>query len=377
VPRLADLVAVLDSWFSPSTADEWDRVGLGCGDPSAAVDHVLLAVDCVPDVVAQAVSARAQLLLTHHPLLLKGVHGVRADDPKTSMAYQLIRAGIAQFSAHTNADVAVGGVSDALAQLLGLLDAAPLQPRLGPALDQLTVYVPRSHLEPLIAALSATGAGALGQYEHCTFTVEGTGSYRAKPGARPFLGEVGQLTRTPETRLSMVAPRSRRSSVIAAMRAAHPYEEVAFELVEQARLPGATGSGRIGELATQTTLREFTELVARRLPKTAWGVRAAGDPDRPVRRVAVCGGAGGSYLELARAAGADLYLTADQRHHLVSEAVSEQPGADQMAVIDAAHWATEAPWLPVLAERLRGVFGAELRVTVSELVTDPWTLHRA
>ncbi|MCW2525019.1 MAG: hypothetical protein JWO63_3354 [Frankiales bacterium] len=371
---------MLDSWFPPATAEEWDRVGLGCGDPTAQIEHVLLAVDCVPDTVAEAVAGGAQLLLTHHPLLLKGVHGIRADEPKTAMVFQLIRAGIAQFAAHTNADVAVGGVSQALAERLGLAGTTPLEALPAPELDHLAVFVPPAQLDQLVAALSAAGAGAIGDYEQCTFTVEGIGTFQPAKGARPFLGEVGALTRTAETRLSMVLPRARRRAVIAAMRQAHPYEEVAFELTEQARLPAAAGSGRIGELPEQLTLAEFTELAAQRLPPTVGGLRSAGDPARPIRRVAVCGGAGGGYLDRARAAGADVFLTADLRHHVVSEAVSERAGAGlgagpPMALVDAAHWATESPWLDVLAARLRAAFGADLAVTVSQVVTDPWTVH--
>jgi putative NIF3 family GTP cyclohydrolase 1 type 2 len=175
----------------------------------------------------------------------------------------------------------------------------------------------------------------------------------------------------------MVLPRSRRGAVLAAMRASHPYEEVAFELTEQPGLPAGTGTGRIGRLSAELTLREFTELVAARLPRTAWGVRSAGDPKLPVRTVAVCGGAGASYTELARQAGADAYLTADLKHHSSLEAVAERDGIGgrPLALVDAAHWATEAPWLPVVAGKLARQFGDRLEIRISEAVTDPWTLH--
>jgi len=378
MPALAEIIAVLDGWYPPLTAASWDAVGLTCGDPDERVGRVLLAVDCVPDTVAEASQRGAQLLLTHHPLLLSGVHTVRADTPKGALVHRMIRAGVAHFSAHTNADDAHDGVSQALAETLGLAGVRPIEPAEEPALDQLSVFVPPADLDALVAALSRAGAGMVGNYDQCTFTVEGVGTYRPLPGADPADGIVGELTRKPEVRLSMVLPRARRQPVIAAMRAAHPYEEVAFELTEQARLPAATGTGRIGELATPTTLAEFTTVVAERLPKTAWGVRAAGNPDRPVRVVAVCGGAGGSYADLARAAAADVFVTSDLKHHGTLEAVAERVGLgpqDPMALIDAAHWATEWPWLARAAGLLRQRFGAELDIAVSELVTDPWTLH--
>jgi len=379
VPSLADVLAALDDWYPPSTAESWDAVGLTCGDPEEPVTRVLLAVDCVPATVAEAVDTGAQLLLTHHPLLLSGVHGVPAGDPKGGLVHRMIRAGVAHFVAHTNADVAASGVSQALADCLGLRSVEPLDPDPAPALDQLTVYVPPADGDRVFAALTGAGAGAVGNYDQASFTVSGQGSYRPLPGADPADGEIGVLTRKPEQAVSVVLPRQRRATVLAAMRAAHPYEEVAFELTEQPRLPAGTGTGRIGTLAEPMTLAAFTRHVAARLPSTVWGVRAAGHPDQRVERVAVCGGSGASYAELARARGAHAYLTSDLKHHGTLEAVTErtEPGAGPdapMALLDAAHWATEWPWLPVAAERLRQRF-AGLEVAVSTEVTDPWTVH--
>ncbi len=377
MPSLADVIAVLEGWYPTATAESWDAVGLTCGDLDEPVSSVVLAVDCVPATVAEAVESGAQLLLTHHPLLLSGVHGVPAGDPKGALVHRMIRAGVAHFVAHTNADVAADGVSQALARCLHLTDIAPLAPDAAPLLDQLSVYVPVPDADRLIGALTEAGAGAYGNYDQCTFAVQGVGSYRPLPGATPADGEIGVLTRKPEVMLSVALPRHRRPAVLAAMRAAHPYEEVAFELTEQPRLPAATGTGRVGTLAEPMTLRDFTEFVAASLPRTEWGVRAAGRPDRLVRTVAVCGGSGASYTELARSRGADVYLTSDLKHHSTVEAVTERDTAAQgpMALVDAAHWATEWPWLPVAAGKLGERFGTGLEVTVSTVVTDPWTLH--
>jgi hypothetical protein len=290
----------------------------------------------------------------------------------------MISTGIAHFAAHTNADVARCGVSESLARTLGLTDLLPLAAAPAPALDQLTVFVPADHLVAVIEALTEAGAGKLGNYDQCTFTVEGTGTYRPGPGADPFDGELGVLTRKAEQRLSMVLPRARRAQVLAAMRAAHPYEEIAFELTEQPALASGTGTGRIGLLDRAMSLADFTAHAVSCLPRTAWGVRAAGDPDRTVRRVAVCGGAGDSYIDLARAAGADVFLTSDLKHHRTLEAVTEraQPtGPAPMALVDAAHWATERPWLDTAAGLLAAEFGSAVDLTVSDTVTDPWSLH--
>ena len=374
MPALGDVITALDGWFDPRWAESWDSVGLVCGDRDEPVDRILLAVDAVPATVDEAIGGGAQLLVTHHPLLLTGVHGVPADDPKGALVHRMIRAGVAHLVAHTNADVADPGVSDALADRLGLVDLRPLDPQDGEVLDKLVVFVPVGAAQAVVDALAAAGAGRLGDYDRCAWTAEGTGTFRPLDGANPAIGSVGAIERVAETRVEMVVARRLRSDVITALRSAHPYEEPAFDLLAQAPLPSRRGTGRIGSLPEPTTLAQFTAHAASVLPATAWGVRAAGDPARIVDTVAVCGGSGGSLTETARRAGADVYLTADLKHHPVVEAVTEMGGRG-MALIDAAHWATEAPWLDAVAAALRGRFGTTVDVRVSRIVTDPWTLH--
>ncbi|TAM87298.1 MAG: Nif3-like dinuclear metal center hexameric protein [Jatrophihabitans sp.] len=368
-----EVTEVLDGWFDPDWAEPWDAVGLVCGDPDEVVRRVLLAVDAVPATVAEALALGAQLLVTHHPLLLTGVHGVAAGEPKGALVHRMIRGGAAHLVIHTNADVASPGVSDALADALGLNGCEPLDPQRQPPMSKLVVFVPQQDADGLIDALAAAGAGAIGDYDRCAWSTAGTGTFRPLSGAHPAIGAIGRTEQVAETRVEMVVPAGRQAAVVAALRAAHPYEEPAFDLLVQQPLTGHRGTGRVGELPSVTTLRDFTAHAARVLPRTAWGVRAAGDPDRPVRTVAVCGGSGASLVEQARAAGADAFLTADLKHHLVVEAVTER--GDGLALVDAAHWATEAPWLDALAERLRTRFGTTVDVHVSRAVTDPWTVH--
>jgi dinuclear metal center YbgI/SA1388 family protein len=374
VPRLADLIALLDGWFDPRWAETWDAVGLVCGDPDEPIERVLLAVDPVPATVTEALDTRSQMLLTHHPLLLTGVHGVPADDPKGALVHQMIQGGIAHFVAHTNADVADPGVSDALAARIGLHDLTPLAPHDSEPLDKLVVYVPAADSQRLIDALAAAGAGAIGDYDRCAWTTDGVGTFRPLAGAHPSIGRVGEIEQVAETRVEMVIPVHRRRAVVEALRATHPYEEPAFDLLAGLPIPGRRGTGRVGELASGVSLRDFVAHIAAVLPATAWGVRAAGEPGRRVRSVAVCGGSGAGYADDARRAGADVFLTADLKHHATVEAVSER-GSGAMALVDAAHWATEAPWLDAVAARLRETFGTTVEVRVSRRVTDPWTLH--
>lgn len=362
--RLSDVLEVLEDLYPAASAQDWDAVGLVCGDPSAPVRRVLLAVDPVEAVVDEVVQGGFDLLLTHHPLYLRGTTSVAATTPKGRVVHRLLSAGAALHVAHTNADVADPGVSDALAERFGLRDLRPLSPAAGQPLDKLVAYVPTQDAERLLDALADAGAGAIGDYERCAWSTPGTGTFRPLPGADPAVGEVGRVAQVAETRLEVVLPRSRRAAVLRAMASAHPYEEPAYDLLELATLPGSLGLGRVGELPEPLPLGELTARAAAVLPATAWGVRAAGDPDRVVTTLAVCGGSGDSLLTTA-ARSADAYLTADLRHHPASEA------PEGLALIDAAHWATEWPWLADAARRLSAATTVE--TVVSTLVTDPWT----
>jgi len=369
---LGQVVAALEAAYPPKTAESWDAVGLVCGDRAEPVSRVLFCVDPVAATVDEALEVGAQLIVAHHPLLLRGVNGVPADDPKGNLVHRLIRGGVGLFCAHTNADVANPGVSDALAEAIGLtvtgpLAANPVEPR-----DVLTTFVPRADAERVFAALHGAGAGALGDYRETGFAVDGTGRFRPEVGANPAIGSVGDVEHVEETRIELVLPRRLRGRVVAALRAAHPYEEVAFNLHEMAELPSSTGSGRIGELAEAEPLHVFTQRVADALPATEWGVRAGGDPDRMIRRVAVCGGAGDSYLNAATAAGVDAYVTADLRHHPAGEHLAK--GAGVPALVDVSHWASEWPWCEQAAGVVEREFNGTVGVLVSTRRTDPWTV---
>ncbi|MFI6468849.1 Nif3-like dinuclear metal center hexameric protein [Streptomyces sp. NPDC050516] len=271
MPRLSEVIAALDALWPPERAEGWDAVGTVCGDPDAEVSRVLFAVDPVQDVVDEALKLGADLVVTHHPLYLRGTTTVAAGHFKGRVVHALIKHDIALHVAHTNADTADPGVSDALA---GALDLRVVRPLVPDASD----------------------------------------------------------------------PSGRR------------------------------GLGRICELDPPMTLGEFAARAAARLPATSQGVRVAGDLEATVRTVAVSGGSGDSLFDAVRASGADAFLTADLRHHPVSEATQHSP----LGLVDAAHWATEWPWCEQAAAQLDEIsdrHGWDLRVHVSKTVTDPWSAH--
>lgn len=370
--RVADVIELIEGWYPPHRAEDWDAVGLVCGDPDAEVATILLAVDPVLAVADEAVALDADLVIVHHPLYLKGTTTVAASTPKGRVVHRLLGSGCGLLTAHTNADSPTGGVSASIAAALGLTDVVPLESDPLTPQDKLVVFVPTMDADKVRTALADAGAGRIGDYDSASFTGPGEGRFRPLPGADPAIGSVGELEVVDEVRIEVIAERRLRADLISALIAAHPYEEPAYDVIELAGLPDPDcGSGRIGRLAEPITLRAFADLAAAVFPPTAHGLRVAGDPDQVVETVALCGGAGDFLLDRARAAGADVYVTSDLRHHPASESVE----AGGPALVDVAHWAAESLWLPVLRDRLVEALEDTVRVHISTTITDPWTFR--
>lgn len=326
-------------WCPPSTAESYDNVGLQLGAPEAAVARAVVALDLTPAVVEEAVRENAQLVVTHHPPIFKPLRSVRGDDLVGGMLLRLARENISVYAAHTNLDAARGGVSFALAHALELEDPTLLEPQTNQLVKLLT-FVPDEALAQVHEALAAAGAGRIGDYEACAFTSDGTGHFRPTEGTNPHTGEAGRLERVREVKLEMEVERARLAGAIEAMKAAHPYEEVAFDVVSLEKPSTRTGMGVVGRLRSPMVLTEFVAFTARRLESGS--IRYSGDPEATVRKVGVCGGAGSSLLPAAVAAGADALVTGDTTYHRHFEAMAAD-GSFGLALVDAGHYETERP----------------------------------
>lgn len=363
---------IMNQAYPPALAESWDKIGLICGDPEEPVCRVALALDCTQEVADRAVELGVDMLIIHHPLLLRGVTSVAADEPKGRVIHTLIRGGVALFAAHTNADSARPGVNDKLAELVGITPGRPIAPRYLDALDKWGVHVLEKDAHQVKRALFDAGAGEIGEYTECAFEINGTGQFRPVGEADPTEGEVGELFRDSELRVEFVAPRRLRSHLLTVLRAVHPYEEPAFDVVELPAtddLDTAYGLGRVGQLPEPMRLADFVQQVADQLPATVWGVRATGDPDQMVSTVAVSSGSGDSFLDDVRRLGVDVYVTSDLRHHPVDEYLR----AGGPAVVDTAHWASEFPWTSQVRDLLAAQ-APEVSVEVLTIRTDPWTM---
>ena len=345
-------------------AEPWDNVGLIIGDPRARVRRALLCVDATEAVIAEAGAAGARLIVAHHPPFLDPLKRVRADEPGGAMAYAAARAGVAVCAMHTNLDYAPHGLCVELARVVGLVDIGPLSAAGASALSKVAVFVPVSHLAAVREAMAQAGAGRIGAYEECSFGVEGTGTYRPLAGATPYSGTAGRLEQAAEVRLEMIAPRTALSRVLRAMEAAHPYEEVAYDLHPLANTWPRSARGALGRLPRAAGVGGFARRVKNKLHAPV--VRIGGDATRRVRTIAVCSGSGGHLVEEAAAAGADALLLGELRHHDALRARTLG-----LSVIEAGHFPTEHPAVELMRRWLEHDLGARIEAIASRAPSDP------
>jgi dinuclear metal center YbgI/SA1388 family protein len=343
--KVRDIVQALHTIAPPELADAWDNVGLLVGDPAAPCRSVLVALDVDRALVRRAAKAGAQLIISHHPPVINPLRRVTADDLVGALVLEAARHGIALAAAHTNYDVAPGGVNDVLAGLLDLQAVEPLARCDRSAQAKIVVFTPASDLEAVLRALTDAGAGVIGQYRECTFRTPGTGTFRALEGAHPTIGQVGRREEVAELRLEAVVPLALAERAAAAARQAHSYEEPAIDVypLEGGRLD--VGLGRCGRLPKPMRAKRLVERIKAKLGVRS--VRVVGDSGTRIERVAVLGGSGGKYLDDAIRRGCQLHLTGDVSYHQALAAAGRG-----LVVVDAGHAATEAPAIPVLAKRL-------------------------
>lgn len=326
-------------------AESWDNVGLLLGSPAQKVNKVLVTLDVTQKVADQAVRDGIDLIVTHHPVIFTPVKQIRADLPQGQLLTTLIKGNIAVYAAHTNLDSATGGVNDILAAKFKLQDAKPLAVSYAEKLYKLIVFTPKTHVEAVRQAMSEAGAGHIGNYSHCSFAAAGTGTFMPLEHSNPFIGQKNTLEYVEEVRLETIVTEKGHRRIIKEMLKAHPYEEVAYDLFSLVNSGNALGLGRIGKLESPMSLHEFAALIKSTL--NIEYVSVAGSQDQMIKKVAVCGGSGASFVQKAAFAGADVLVTGDVKYHEAQDAL-----AAGMAVIDAGHFATEQPVVPYVADYL-------------------------
>lgn len=361
--HILDVTGFLERFAPPRLAEDWDNVGLLVGDTAAAATRVLTCLTLTPDVAAEAIAERAELIVSHHPIMFRPIQQITAADAQGKMLLELIAAGVAVYSPHTGYDSAATGINQQLAEMLGLQDIAPLR-RVSESLQaKIVCFVPKPHLSAVHEALWNNGAGHIGDYSSCSFNISGTGTFHGEEGTNPTVGQAGRLEHAEEVRVEVICPQADVPAAVAAMIAAHPYEEPAYDVYPLIETPSEWGAGRSGTLDETITLGEFNRRV-----KTALGVahlQYVGDEAMPIRRVAIACGAAAQFLRDGRREGCDVLLTGEARFHDCLEARNLG-----MGMVLPGHYATERPAMQRLAEVLAAEF-PELTVWASGVESDP------
>ena len=351
--KVKDIAKYIEEWCPKSLAEEWDNVGLIIGNPEQEVKKVMVALDAIEEVIDEAIEKNVDLIVTHHPLLIKPINRISTDFTTGKLIHKLIKNNISLYSAHTNLDIAEGGINDILATLIGLNDRKPIEVTYQRKLKKLVVLVPVDHIETVRDAISRAGAGWMGNYSDCTFMTEGTGTFKPLEGANPYIGSVGNLEKVKEYRLETIFEDRIQSKVINAMLNAHPYEEVAYDIYTLDNKGMAYGIGRVGESKSETSLNDFAKLVKERLGLDS--VRVIGDLNAKVNKVAICSGSGMSLIDKAIASGVDVYITGDVNYHNANDAM-----ARGINIIDAGHYGTENIIVPVMKKYIEKLEGIEV-----------------
>ncbi|MCX8001468.1 MAG: Nif3-like dinuclear metal center hexameric protein [Anoxybacillus mongoliensis] len=318
-PNGYEIIQLFEQFAPKHLAMEGDKIGLQIGTLNKPIRRVMITLDVLEHVVDEAIAHEIDLIVAHHPPIFRPLKHIVTDQPYGRMIEKCIKHNIAIYAAHTNLDIAKGGVNDWLAEALQLQNVDVLVPTYEESMKKLVVYVPHTHADAVRKAIGDAGAGHIGNYSHCTFNSEGIGTFLPEEGANPFIGQQGKLETVEEVRIETIVPARLQRKVIQAMLQAHPYEEVAYDIYPLENKGETYGLGRIGALSEEMTLQQFAEHVKQALRVPA--VRVVGELTSRVRKVAVIGGDGNKYIHEVKMSGADVYVTGDLYYHVAHDAL--------------------------------------------------------
>ena len=361
------LIQVLEEWAPKHLAFDGDRIGCQIGTLNKKVKKVMITLDVLENVVDEAIEKNVDLIISHHAVIYQPLKKVLSDEGQGKIVSKCVKHDIAVYVAHTNFDIAKGGMSDLLAEVFKLSHTEVLQTTYLEPLKKLAVYVPETHAEDLRQSLGSAGAGAIGHYSHCTFSASGEGRFLPGEGTKPYIGRKDQLESVPEVKVETIVPEHLLRKVISRMKKAHPYEEPAYDIYPVENDGEAYGIGRIGKLPASSTLEALGYEAKRMLDLD--GVRITGERGKQVKTVAVSGGDGSSLVPLAKYRGADVLITGDIDYHTAHEAVLHD-----LCLIDVGHHA-EKIMMPAVRHKLERYLktaGYQTEVICSQSNTNPF-----
>lgn len=359
--RIDELIGILNQAAPFSLQEDYDNSGLQIGDPRREIKRALVCLDVTREVIREAIDKQCDLIISHHPLIFKGIKQITGDHPTGKIIIDAVKNDIGIVAVHTNLDNASHGVNHILAEKLGLSEVKVLRAS-GGLLKKLVTFCPDNHAAAVRDALFEAGAGRIGNYDCCSFNIEGKGSFRAGETTRPFVGEKGVVHSEAETRIETIFPAYLRNEVVAALQGSHPYEEVAYDIYSLDNSFDQVGSGVYGYIKEPLPEEAFLGML-----KTSLGipvVRHSGFLGRPIRKVALCGGSGSFLLERALSVEADAFVTSDVKYHQFFDACG------RILMVDAGHYETEQFSKELLVEIINKKM-IKFALLISEVNTNP------
>ena len=344
---LKEITDALNEIAPLSLQESYDNAGLITGDPQMKVTGALLCLDSTEEVIDEAISKNVNLVIAHHPIVFAGLKSLTGKNYIERTIIKAIKNDIAIYAAHTNLDNVSHGVNNKIAERLGLEERRILQPS-GGTLRKLVVFVPNDHVKAVQDAIFSAGGGAIGDYSECSFNLKGTGTFKAGDETDPFVGEKGERHHENETRIEIEYDKWKEGAILAAMRRAHPYEEVAYDIYEMKNSNPQIGSGMIGKLADPIGWQDFLQFLKSKMNVSV--VRHTNPTTEEIEKVAVCGGAGSFLLPTAIAAGADVFITGDFKYHQFFDADG------RIMIADIGHYESEQFTIALFGELLKEKF---------------------
>ena len=358
---IADVIKFLETFAPPALQESYDNAGILTGNIAWECTGILTTLDAIPAVIEEAIHKKCNLVVAHHPIIFKGLKKITGKNYVERSIIMAIKNDIAIYAIHTNLDNVKKGVNYKIAEKIGLQDTQIMQPR-DQQLKKLVTFTPITHAENLRGVMFAVGAGHLGKYSECSFSQEGTGTFMPQEGSDPFVGEIGKRHEEKEIKIEVIFPSHLQDKIIAAMIEAHPYEEVAYDIINLGNYLTDVGSGIIGDLSVAIDEKEFLSLLKSTFSLQM--IRHTKLAGKPIKKVAICGGAGSFLLPVALSQKADAYITADVKYHEFFDA------EDRILFIDIGHYESEQYTIDLLYDILREKF-INFAVRKTELNTNP------
>ena len=355
------LLNELHQWAPFNYQESYDNSGLLVGSPDSEVQKILVSLDITEKVVAEAIELGSDLIISHHPIIFQGLKSLTGKTPEERVVITALKNDIAIIAMHTNLDNVSHGVNAKIAEVLELKDTQILSPKAG-LLKKVVVFVPSSHLTVLRLALFEAGAGQIGDYDACSFTLEGTGSFRAGENAQPYVGDIGSFHQEKENRLELIFPAHLQSKISETIISKHPYEEPAFDFYSLDNKYQKIGAGVLGTLENDKTGEEFLVFLKEKMQTNC--IRHTILGDKKIKRIAVCGGSGSFLIKAAKAAKADVYITGDIKYHEFFEANKD------FVIADIGHYESEQFTKELIHDFLIEKF-PKFAVQISEHQTNP------